>query len=170
MTMTGPDTHEGRIRLLYVDDTSGRPGVSYILNAERLYEKVRAEFIKISSSQPRQGACTPEQERMTRLVRVAIRAALLTVGNTVLTLVLGTPTHPRVPKGVDSLDWYLDMFLRIALSTITQNDIIMRGGRTDEPGNDCIEIVDLTTKSRSSATQNTTDSGASEHHANSVEY
>lgn len=56
-----------------------------------------------------------EAANMSKLMKTAVKGVLIMYGDKLLTIMIGKD-HPKPPKGSDIVEWYTNMFARIALA------------------------------------------------------
>ncbi len=66
-------------------------------------------------------------QKLAGLLRVTLKGALLLYGDKVLELFYGTQQHPTLAKGEDVIDFYGDQFVRLLLTWLVKQDIIVEG-------------------------------------------
>ena len=71
------------------------------------------------------------KKRVVSIMRAAVKALFVTSGDMILTLFLGKDHErpPKVKRGevFDIIDWYMDMFTKIGVSTCMKNDTVVKG-------------------------------------------
>ena len=114
------DTAEGKNIALYYD-----PDGLYALIHPALERMLQAG---VSKEIPE--GMTPEtfamRKRLAKLLRSTIDGLLLMGGDLLLNVLVG-PGHPKPQKGDDRLDWYMDVFTRLGISYLMQNDVVLYG-------------------------------------------
>lgn len=85
------------------------------LNIDTFYPFVHAWLAKMMTP----GNDSPENVQMSKLIKTAVKGVLIMYGDKLLTQMLGKD-HIKPGKGVDVVEWYTDVFARIALANATR--------------------------------------------------
>lgn len=116
-----------KITLEYTD-LDGKKNISFYCDPDGLYLLVHTAIQKMASMGI--DAKNPEaakRNRLSALIKVAIKGMLLMYGQQLLDELFNTKNHPRPAKGDDLLDWYTDMFTKIGISYLMKTETVLSG-------------------------------------------
>lgn len=127
--------------------------ITFYCDPDGLYDEVRSAIAKLSQASNDDAASdmAPEmailKKQLTRMMRASVKAVLLAYGDKILTFTFRTKDHPRPQKGDDLLEWYTNMFARIAISFLMKKDTVLTGKTVEANGNETlISIEQVTTR------------------------
>jgi len=107
---------------LHVDNTE----TQFIVNPDELHKIVSLNMkkqFKIDENVPE------EEKTLVRVVRAAVKGALIAFGPKLLNLMFKSKEHPKPGKGDDVIEWYADMFAKTLIAGATQGKLILTGQR-----------------------------------------
>ncbi len=101
----------------------------FIISPDELHTVVSSGMKKQFKIDP----SAPEEEKtLARVVRAAVKGALIAFGPKLLDLMFKSKDHPKPGKGADVIEWYADMFARVLIAGATQGKLILHGERQNE--------------------------------------
>jgi hypothetical protein len=105
---------------LHVDNDE----TQFVVSPEELHNVVSSSMKKQFKIDPD----APEEEKtLARVVRAAVKGALIAFGPKLLDLMFKSKDHPKPLKGDDIIEWYADMFGRVLIAGATQGKLILHG-------------------------------------------
>jgi hypothetical protein len=105
---------------LHVDNEEAQ----FIISPDELHKVVSTGMKKQFKIDPD----APEEEKtLARVVRAAVKGALIAFGPKLLDLMFKSKDHPKPQKGDDIIEWYADMFARVLIAGATQGRLILHG-------------------------------------------
>lgn len=137
---TQPQTQEITPMLSCMLSIDGK-NQAFLAHPENVYRIISAGIRKQLGGNPISNSNeNEEQKKLVRLVRLAVKGALLSFGGKILDMIFRSKDHPRPGKGDDLIEWYSDMFAQIAIAEATKGTIFIqtRGGY----GQDAPIIID----------------------------
>lgn len=107
---------------LHVD----REETQFIISPDELHKVVSSGMKKQFKISPD----APEEEKtLARVVRAAVKGALIAFGPKLLDLMFKSKDHPKPGKGEDIIEWYADMFAKVLIAGATQGKLVLNGSR-----------------------------------------
>jgi hypothetical protein len=103
--------------------------IPFIISPDELHKVISTGMKKQFKIDPD----APEEEKtLARVVRAAVKGALIAFGPKLLDLMFKSKDHPKPGKGEDVIEWYADMFARVLIAGATQGKLYLHGVKTDE--------------------------------------
>lgn len=99
---------------------------AFLADPDNVYHIVAAGIRKQLGGNTTDTNAPEEQKALVRLVRVSVRGALIAFGGKILDMVFRSKDHPRPGKKDDLIEWYSDMFAKIAITEATRGTILIQ--------------------------------------------
>jgi hypothetical protein len=140
-----------QIGMFFIDDEE-KKRITFYYDPDSLYSLIHGYMGKTLKAP----AMKPEgiddetfamRKRLAGLMRSAVDGLLLLAGDMILHVVTGRKDYPKKPKGVDRVEWYMELFARLGVSHLMQNDTLLYGKViSDEADQTYIQISGLLTR------------------------
>jgi hypothetical protein len=140
-----------QIGMFFIDDEE-KKRITFYYDPDALYNLIHGYMEKTLNTP----ASKPEglddetfamRKRLAKLMRSTVDGLLLLGGDMILHVVTGRKDYPKKPKGVDRVEWYMELFARLGVSHLMQNDTLLYGKvMSDEADETTIQISGLLTR------------------------
>lgn len=98
------------------DDLEAR----YQISANKLYGMVHGAIATMLRGGAGENA---ESKQLVSLMKVAVKGVLMMYGDKILDAFFQGKDHPKPGKGADLLEWYTDMFTKVAIAIMSRKQI-----------------------------------------------
>lgn len=137
---------------MFFTDLEEKKRISFYYNPDSLYALIFG-YIQKFTTDPKEKPADVElatfmaRKRIAKLVRSAVDGVLLMAGDLIIETLTGSKDYPKKPKGVDRLEWYSELYARLGVSYLMQNDTHLYGVvKSDEVDNVVIEVTGIVTR------------------------
>jgi hypothetical protein len=140
-----------QIGMFFIDDEEKRR-ITFYYNPDSLYELIHGYMEKtlntpVTKPEGLDDETFAMRKRLAKLMRSTVDGLLLLGGDMILHVVTGRKDYPKKPKGVDRVEWYMELFARLGVSHLMQHDTLLYGKvKADEDNQIFIEVTGLVTR------------------------
>jgi hypothetical protein len=137
---------------MFFTDNEEKKRITFYYDPDSLYELIHGYMEKTLNTP----GVKPEglddetwgvRRRLAKLMRSTVDGLLLLGGDMIIQVVTGRKDYPKKPKGVDRVEWYMELFARLGVSHLMQHDTLLYGKVIeDEAEQVTIQISGLLTR------------------------